>query len=265
MMTLPKSHSTEQMKHNALKMPDVDFVNYWWAILRKQLLKKISEQEGRASSASAAVTQPVRTETVEQGDLDVTEDELRLIREMEEEEMRRDAVAKAAEEYETLRDSQDREDAALLEAVADQVEARKYRQWEDWELQQAADHGSRVPPGRHRLLLRGRVDQGVSQSMMWDLCPGQTLQIDVTFTPGTSSATMEQMVAGSPEGDAQASCDAGEGQGRVVETGEATTRRVPSPTEAVTEGPQGSGSGSGKRKWPGLNPEEVVVLEDSEL
>ena len=87
--------------------------------------------------------------------------------------MRRDAVAKAAEEYETLRDSQDREDAALLEAVADQVEARKYREWEDWELQQAADHGSRVPPGRHRLLLRGRVDQGVSQSMMWTCAQGR--------------------------------------------------------------------------------------------
>ena len=207
----------------------------------------------------------MRTQTVEQGDLDVTEDELRLIREMEADEKNRDAVARAAEEYETLRDSQDREDAALLEAVADQVEARKYREWEDWELQQAADHGSRVPPGRHRLLLRGRVDQGVSQSMMWDLCPGQTLQINVTFTPGTSSATTESSANVSKEGEAAASCGADEGQGHVVETGGATTSRVPSPTEEVTEGQQGSGSGSGKRKWSGLNPDDVVVLEDSQL
>ena len=77
-----------------LPAQDEDFVNYSWAILRKQLLKEISAQEGGASSASGVVPRPVRTETVEQGDLDVTEDELRLIRELEEEERRRDVVAK---------------------------------------------------------------------------------------------------------------------------------------------------------------------------
>ena len=68
-----------------------------------------------------------------------------------------------------------------------------------------------------------------------------------------------------PENDAPASCDVGTGRGPGMTTRATAVNRMPSPTEVVTEGPQGSGSGSGKRKWQGLNPEDVVVLEDSQL
>ena len=90
---------------------------------------------------------------VDDVDLEVTEEEFRLIREMEAQDvLEKRAIAQAAEEYEMLQNSQEREDERLLEEMANLVEARKYREWEEWEFQNAMEQGtvSSLQPGRRK-------------------------------------------------------------------------------------------------------------------
>ena len=113
---------------------DQDFIDYWWRMVDKQLRARLpctteaTKKEG-AERASASTASVDRGPWLEKEELDVTEDEMQLIREMEEEERRvRQQQDGAAQEFQQLQDSQEKEDMAEVAHQQVLQEASAYRE-----------------------------------------------------------------------------------------------------------------------------------------
>ena len=107
-------------------------------------------------------------------ELDVTDDEMQLIREMEEEERRvRQQQDGAAQEYQQRQDSQ-----YMAEVAHHQVlqEASAYRQWESWAMWSEMEKGStRTTRNAAVVTVQGMVEGRGMQSLQWRLQPQEAL------------------------------------------------------------------------------------------
>ena len=126
--------------------------------VKKQDGKNHDAGEERASASTGAVD---RAQHVEGHELDVTEDGMRLLREMEEEDqMVRQEQDRAAQEYQQLQDSQEREDLVVVAHQQALADAGAYREWEAWAMWGEMGRGASGSTSGERatVTLQGTVD-----------------------------------------------------------------------------------------------------------
>ena len=171
---LPEDDTEDDDVFSKLPAQDQDFVEFWWGLLWRKM---------RSHDASAGVAKPepwAGHVAIDQGDYELAEEELRLMKELERQERRRNMVEDATDkDIQAYQDSQEC-DARAQEAQRERAsqQASQYRDWEGWEVQQAMQPEMGVP-GHTRLQLQGMVNEGTKQTMSWQLCEGDVLNMRV--------------------------------------------------------------------------------------
>ena len=102
---------------------------------------------------------PSRDDTVAVEDLEILEEEKKLMEALEEEDRQQCQRQVAAEELERMEMQQSEVDNAWLEEMTEGEEARKYRDWGEWELQAAMKHPVGAPHGCQRVRVQGQVER----------------------------------------------------------------------------------------------------------
>ena len=211
-----------------------------------------------------------RPGTVAADDLEIMEEEKKLMEALDEEDRQQRQRQAAAEEHER----QSKADDAWLEEMTERVEARKYRDWEEWELHAAMTHPMGAPSGCQRVRVQGQVEAGPRQCMEWAIRPGETVQLQIQLMAASTPAADGEEGEGLAPLQASGQRDDGDrgpqhrGSEHTSNKGyEASGVHGPATEEIVHDGSEGANNvAPGKRKWSELPvTENVAVLEDSQV
>ena len=173
---------SNMMSYATLDPQEQDFVDYWWGLLMRQLRKFIDGPDWPKREVEVA---PTRTH-VDEEDLALSEEELDLIRRMEEED-KAGTAERAGNEYQRLLDSQE-EDSIRASQASLQADAARYRDWEQWLVAEEMRSPERQRPGNVTLELQGRVDEGPWQTMSWTMQAGQSVSLRLAWRGGVTSS-----------------------------------------------------------------------------
>ena len=191
----PRTNVTAQVLLNRM----VNDLGWSWAD-RKELLGIVRERNGHlhqgwagGSGQEAGGLRPrlrgAMISRPQQG-------ELLLAQELEEDSQRHGAEQVAQMEYEALRT------ARRQRRPPRHRRARQYCEWEEWEFQNAMGIATHCPD-EVQLTVRGRVEQGVPQSMELTMTPGQTLCLKLTMERPDPKRRKKNVTSQTEEGGLQ--------------------------------------------------------------
>ena len=251
---LPSGYEDEDEVYYFQNMPPShkDFIDYWWRLMFRYLRQ---DQTQQADTSTAGTT------LVSQEDYALADEEMRLMKELDDVE-KREAKVIAESEFAALQDSQASEDAAFADRAEQVRAAGRYRDWEEWELAQAMQR----PPKK---ATSGTSPGSVERVRECDVCSeyavtmhtNQTLSLRLSITtpscPGTTVAARETP---GPDSRAHRGDCAHEGQlwSEGMEGDERRCRELA--REPLTSVPEACGGGSHERDVRRL-PSPVVLPE----
>ena len=222
---------------------DQDFVEYWWGLLYRQIQ---AMHEGPAPPPAVETTGP--SPAADRDGLDITPEELEMIRMLEREEFHRDAAAHDIAAY------QDSQDAA---ASGDGMALGS---------QSAMSGGVRVH-------LHGEVDSGSSRALTWTMMPGQTFCVRMRMDCCAADRMSSGVQTGQFTADACTQTEADVFQGRKRKRHD---QGLEGADEEDAEAPDARGAdgtvldsglrGKAEGTWStALKGSAVVTIEDSQL